>query len=69
MPAVFDFQIPSWQPGIKDPMHALDFGPGRALLRPGCIISSGSHRCAPEPRGRDPACAGRARVRSAPNCL
>ena len=24
-----DFQIPSWQPGIKDPLCALDFGLSR----------------------------------------
>ena len=34
MPAVPDFQIPSWQPGIKDPMHALDFGQLALALRP-----------------------------------
>jgi hypothetical protein len=34
MPAVPDFQIPSWQPGIKDPMHAYDFGQLAPALRP-----------------------------------
>ena len=34
MPAVPDFQIPSWQPGIRDPMHALDFGQLAPALRP-----------------------------------
>ena len=33
MPAVPDFQIPSWQPGIKDPMHAYDFGQLAPALR------------------------------------
>ena len=34
MPAVPNFQIPSWQPRIKDPMHALDFGQLAPALRP-----------------------------------
>ena len=34
MPAVPDFQIPSWQPGIKDPMHARDFGQLAPAVRP-----------------------------------
>ncbi len=34
MPAVPDFQIPPWQPGIKDPMHAYDFGQLAPALRP-----------------------------------
>ena len=34
MPAAPDFQIPSWQPGIKDPMHAYDYGQLAPALRP-----------------------------------
>ncbi len=34
MPAVPDFQFPSWQPGIKDPMHALDIGLLAPAVRP-----------------------------------
>ena len=47
MPAASDIQIPSsWQPGIKDPMHCLDFG----LFAPGAVAVVGAHP-GPDPMG------------------